>query len=99
MEDSDCMRLKPEKIEHLANVIYESLASRSELTLTEHKDKIAGTIRRVVMEDMKAEDEIEEEAHRLLKEHKEQIQRQGASYEKILLKAKQKIARERKMVL
>lgn len=99
MEDIVRMRLKPEKIEHLANVIFESLASNSELTLTEGKDKIVGTIRKVITDDMKAEDEIEVAAHKLLEEHKEQIQRQGASYEKLLLKAKQKIAQERKMVL
>lgn len=93
------MRLKPEKIEHLAEVVFEALAANKELELAEGRDRIVGTIRRMITEDLKAEDEIGEEAHRLLGPHKDEIQRKGASYEKLLLKAKQKIAQERKMVL
>jgi hypothetical protein len=93
------MRLKPEKIEHLANIIFDSLAANKEITLSEGRDKIVGTIRRLITEDMLAEDEIEEAARALLEEHKDQISRQGASYEKLFNKAKQKIALERKMVL
>jgi len=93
------MRLKPEKIEHLAGIIFEALAAQRELELAEGRDKITALIRKAIADDFKAEDEIEVEAHRLLEAFKDDIQRKGASYEKLFNKAKQKLARERKMVL
>lgn len=93
------MRLKPEKIENLAGVIYAALAANNDLTLTESRETISGLIRQVITEDLKTEDEIEAEAHHRLEQFKEEITKKGASYEKLFLKAKQKIAQERKMVL
>lgn len=93
------MRLRPEKIEVLADQIYESLAANKEAGVSADKATITAAIRRVITEDMKAEDEIEEQARALLEEHMNEIQRKGISFDKILLKTKQQIARERKMVL
>jgi len=93
------MRLRPEKIEHLANLVFESLAQNPELTLHESRDHIVGLVRRVITDDLRMEDEIEEEARRVLESHRGEIDRTGASFEKLVLKAKQKLAQERKMVL
>ena len=93
------MRLKPEKIEHLAECIYEALAANKDITLEDSRARIVGLIREVVTSDLKSEDELEEEARKLLEEHREEIQRTGASFEKLVLKTKQKLAQERKMVL
>ena len=93
------MRLKPEKIEHLAGIIYEVLAANPEITLAEERDRIVGTIKRILTEDMQAEDAIEVEAHKLLEQYQSEINRKGASYEKLFQRAKQKIAQERKMVI
>jgi hypothetical protein len=93
------MRLKPERIETLSNLIYEALAANAEITVNEGREKIVGLVRRIITEDLTAEDEIEEEARRLLEQHKTEIQRKGASYEKLFHKAKQKLALERKMVI
>ena len=93
------MRLNPAKIDRLSEVVFESLAAHPEITIQEGRDMIVGLIRRVITEDLMAEDEIEEAAHLLLEPHREEIQRKGASYDKLLRKAKQKVAQERKMVL
>ena len=93
------MRLSPQKIEHLTNEIFEALAGNQEVTLEQGRDAVVTLMRKVIMEDLAAEDEIETEARRLLEEHMDEIQRKGASYEKLLRKAKQKLAQERKMVL
>lgn len=93
------MRLKPEKIEYMAGMIYETLAANKEIEICESREMVIGLIKRVLTEDMKAEDEIEEEAHQRLAPIKEEILRKGVSYDVIFHKAKQKIAQERKMVL
>lgn len=93
------MRLKPEKIEQLASIIVDTLAANPEVTLGEDRGKIAGLIKRVITEDMQAEDEIEAEARKLLEQYMDEIRHKGASYDKLFQKAKQKIAQERKMVL
>jgi hypothetical protein len=93
------MRLKPEKIEELAGLVHEALAANPELKLQESREKIVHLIRLAIQEDLMAEDAIEEEARRLLGEHMDEIQRKGMSFDMMLLKAKQRIAQERKMVL
>lgn len=93
------MRLKPEKIEQLAGVVFDSLAANPEVTLTEGRDKVVGLIKRIITEDMLAEDEIEKDAHKLLEQFQSEITRKGASYDKLFQKAKQKLAQERKMVI
>lgn len=93
------MRLRPEKIEVLAEKIYETLAANKDAAVSADRATITAAIRRVINDDLKAEDEIEEQARALLEEHMTEIQRKGISFEKILMKTKQQIARERKMVL
>lgn len=93
------MRLRPEKIEVLAEQVYAALAANKDSGVSAERAAVTAVIRRVITEDLKAEDEIEEQARALLDEHMSEIQRKGISFEKILLKTKQQLARERKMVL
>lgn len=93
------MRLKPEKIEHLASVIYKSLAANEELSLTESEATIVMLIKQVITADLQMEVDIEDEARRLLEEKLTEAQLRNVSVDKLVMKAKQKIAQERKMVL
>ena len=93
------MRLRPEKIDHLAKVITASLGASPEIKLNETPDHLIALIRLVITDDMKAEDAIEDEARKLLDQHKVEIERKGAQYDKLLQKAKAQLAKDRKMVL
>ena len=93
------MRLKSEKIEQLAGVIVKALEANGEVTLGESPEDVTRLIQQVIAEDMQLEDEIEEEARRVLDEHVNMIQRKGVSYDSMLRKVKKRIARERKIVL
>lgn len=93
------MRLSPKRIETLARVICRSLEQSSELQLVESPEKATQLIRQVIAEDIRLEEEIEDEARRLLDEHKNEIDRKGASYDSLLRKTKSRLAQERKMVL
>ena len=93
------MRLKPEKIEQLTELIYDHLATIDEVALHGERSEIVFLIRNVITEDLQAEDDIEAEARRLLEEHEDDLRRVGASWDQMLRKTKQKIARDRGVVL
>lgn len=93
------MRLAPKKIDVLAELIFEALASNEQVELQEGRDRTVGLIRQIITDDLRMEEELEEEARRMLEAHSDEIQRSGASMEKLVLKTKQKLAQERKMVL
>ncbi|MEN6624826.1 MAG: DUF507 family protein [Candidatus Sumerlaeia bacterium] len=93
------MRLKPEKIQVLAEQIYDALAANKDASVSPDRNDVVGLIKRVIVEDMQAEDALEEDARALLEKHMDEIQRKGMSFDKMLLKTKQQLARDRKMVI
>ncbi len=93
------MRLAPKKIDSLAELIFEALTSNEQVELQEGRERTVGLIRRIITDDLRMEEELEEEARQMLEAHSGEIQRSGASMEKLVLKTKQKLARERKLVL
>jgi hypothetical protein len=93
------MRLKPEKIEQLAEFIHDGLAANSKVALRGERRDIVHEIIRVLTEDFKTEDDIEIEARKLLEKHDKELKRTGARFDQVLMKTKQKIARDRGFVL
>ena len=93
------MRLRPEKIERLAELVYDSLKEHKELKLNGERETILFAIRGVITEDMEAEEEIEAEARKILDDHEDDMRRMGVSLDQMLRKTKQKLARDRGMVL
>ena len=93
------MRLKPEKIELLAQLVYQALQSNDEVELTEPRERVVQLIKQVITDDLKAEDEIEAEARERLAEHQRKIEFSSMNYDSLLQKTMAVIAKERKMVL
>lgn len=93
------MRLKPDKIERLARAVTRALSENPDLRLGESADKVTHLIKQVIADDLKAEENLENEARRMVDQIKDEVTRTGASYEKMVLKVKQKLAAERKMVI
>ncbi len=93
------MRLKPEKIEQLSELVYSTLTGNAELKLGGEKRDAIFEIARVITEDLKIEDEIETEARAILEEHEDDIRRSGVRFDQALWKAKKKIARDKGFTL
>ena len=93
------MRLKPEKIAQLAELIYDTLAKNEGLKLEGKREDVTYVIRDVIITDLKTEDEIEAEAKAILEKHENEIRRGNVNYEQIFRKTKDKLARDRGMVL
>ena len=93
------MRLKPDKVEHLARKLAGNLQGLQRMQFAVPAEQIAGAIRRVIIEDLKREDDLEKEAEEILKRHRMTIDRQNLSYNTLVARTKQELARKRKIVL
>ena len=93
------MRLKAEKIEYLSKKIYGNLKQLKQMQPVGTPDQIEGTIRRVFTEDLRREDDLEREAEAILKQHQQKISLQNMSYNTLLSRTKQELARKKKIIL
>ncbi len=93
------MRLHPEKIDRLAELIHDHLSRLADVRLNAKREDVIHLIREIITEDLKAEDDIEAEARRILDEHQHMMRMRHVSYDQLLRKTKEKLARDRGMVL
>lgn len=93
------MRLKPEKIQQLAELVHDSLAQCEELTLNGERDKLVFEIQKIITEDLEDEVKIEEEARQILDKHADDIRRMSVSYDQMLRKTMKKLANDRGMII
>ena len=93
------MRLKPEKIDNLAQKVTAALRNHKRAELKVAPDQIEGAIRRLITDDLKREMALEKEAEEILRQHKMAIDRQNMSYNTLLEKTKKELARQRKITL
>lgn len=93
------MRLRPEKIEQLAELVYSTLGANSQIKLTGVKEDVVFLIRKVITEDLETEDEIQAEAQKILDDHADEMRRMGVNHVQMLQKTMKKLARDRGVVL
>ena len=84
--------------ERMADAVVKRLVIRK---VAEIKDEAAAraAVRRVVLDNLAAEDKLEEDARKLLLEHAKQIKDVAVDYRQLLGKVKEKLARERGFVI
>ena len=92
------MRLSRNHVDYMAFLVFKALQNHPNVTV-EDPDAIVGIARHRILEDLAAEQEIEEEAKAKLEPHKAQILREGADYAKMLQEGKRQIAKKRGFVL
>ncbi len=92
------MRLSEAMIEYLSSSIAQKLL-KSGAVEDSDLEKVKKIVKKVIKEDLDRERQIEEEAHRLLRQHIREIEQQGISYQKMFLMIKQKLAKERGLKL
>jgi hypothetical protein len=93
------MRLKPEKVEFLAGRIAEGMKHLKNMQFLVPQDQVAGAVRRVILGDLQREDQIEKEAEEILRQYRQKIDLRNLSYSTLLSRAKQEIARKKKIIL
>lgn len=93
------MRLPREMIKHLADTIAANLETRGLVKYDVSKDVISARIVETITADMSAEDKLNEDVKKLLAAHEDEISRGQMDYRKVFELTKQKLAKERGIVL
>lgn len=93
------MRLSKELIRQIAETIASNIVSKEVATLGVPKHVLAQRIGEIITSNMQAEDRLNDEVRRLLGSHEDEIAKGGMDYRKVFELTKQKLAKERKMVL
>ena len=93
------MRLTEEKVDYLCHKIYKVLDASKACVWERAEAPAVAAIKKVILDDLKTEDDLEEEARRILDEHMDEIRLRGADYQTMFRKTKSHLARERKIVL
>lgn len=75
------------------------LEREEKLKLNGEREALVLAIKNVITEDLKAEEQLEVEAREILEAHEGELRRSGVSFDQALRKMKQKLARDRGMVL
>lgn len=93
------MRLSKEMIKHLADAIAANLESKGIVEYEVPKEAIAVKIVEVITENMLEEERLNKDVEKLLTAHEAEIARENMDYRKVFELTKQKLAKERGMVL
>ncbi len=93
------MRLSKEMINHIALAIAASLERKGLAGYAVSKEAISAKIAAVITDNMLAEDKLNTEVEKILSAHEAEITKGQMDYRKVFELTKQKLARERGMVL
>jgi hypothetical protein len=95
------MRLKEEQIARLAEHILEDLTKAGQIVLKKERGTLLAAVKAAISADVQAEAALEKDAERLMEQTIAAMGREAAGIDrhKMLRMIKEKLARERKMVL
>ncbi len=92
------MRLTKNEIDFLAFEIVKTLLKEKKITTTE-RDTLVENIARILTDDFSQEDKLDEEVREILNKYSEEIRKGNIEYQTIFRMIKQRLAKERKIVL
>lgn len=92
------MRLSKNEIDFLAFEIVKVLLKENKIT-TLDRESLVESIAKILTDDFSQEDKLDEEVREILNRYSEEIRKGNIEYQTIFRMIKQKLARERKIVL
>ncbi len=92
------MRLSKNQIDHLAYRIVKSLV-KNEFITTSNKNLLVEKVAKLIEEDLKMEEALDEEVKNILLENAEQMRKLNVDYQEMFRMLKEKLAKERGFVL
>ncbi len=93
------MRISDKKIDRITKKLLELISKDKNLKQLVDSTTIEAQIKAIIIEDLKEEDLIEEEAKKILEQHANIISGQNIDYLALLNKTKRQIARQKGFVL
>jgi hypothetical protein len=92
------MRIKEEKIAYWAKIIAQKI-EKSENVVVKDEENLEGKIKDTITRNFQLEDEIEEEARRIMQEHAKEIAREGVDYSTFFNRVKRQLMKEKGVVM
>ncbi len=92
------MRLSKNQIEHMSFVIARNLL-KEEKIISDDKQNLIGGLINLITEEFQKEDKLDQEVRGILNEHMEKIRKDNIEYQTMFRMIKNKLAKERNLVL
>lgn len=93
------MKLSEARVDKLSEQIIDALAERDDVRLQADDGKLLNLIRTVMIDELTVEERLDAEVHKMLQQYKTDITMGRMNYDELFRKAKQKMIRERGIVL
>jgi hypothetical protein len=93
------MRLSKERVRHIAETLAGRLVQEDHVVLTGNQKALIDHLDRVVTDELSIEDRLNSEVRQLLKTYEHQIETGQVDYQKMFTMIKQKLVRERGIIL
>lgn len=93
------MRLRQEEIDYTAWKVLKKLKEDEKIVFLESEEGALELIRSVITEELMIEDRLNREVDDILREHQNEIQRESVDYRRMFQLIKNKLARERGLII
>ncbi len=93
------MRLSKERVRHMAETVAGRLEQEGHINLTGDRKAFIDALNRVMTEELSLEDRVNAEVRQLLTAYEKQIEQGQVDYQKMFQMVKQKLVRERGLIL
>jgi len=93
------MRIQKELIDRIARKIVKSLIDNNFLIWEDRPEKLESIINEIITEDLMVEDRLNEEVKTLLEARTQEYEREMMDYGRVFQMVKQKLVRERGLIL
>lgn len=93
------MRLSKERVRHLAESVAARLQQNGYIEFVEDRKAFVDALDRVMTEELSLEDRLNQEVRQMLKVYERQIEQGQVDYQKMFQMVKQKLVRERGLIL
>ena len=93
------MRLSKERVRHMAESVASRLEQEGHIEFTGDRKALAAELDCVITEELSLEDRLNAEVRQMLKVYEKQIEQGQVDYQKMFHMVKQKLVRERGLIL
>lgn len=93
------MKLSPEKIEQLSITLVDYLAEIDGVLFQGDDSQLRLSVQQIIADELLIEERLDAEIHKMLQAYKYEITMGRMSYDDLFKKTKQRLVRERKLVL
>ncbi len=93
------MRLSKERVRHMSEMLATRLQQDEHIAIAGDRKGVVEALDRVITEELSVEDRLNAEVRQLLKAYERQIEQGQVDYQKMFTMIKQKLVRERGIIL